>query len=114
MRVDEGLQECGIVFLCLLALCMYVVGGGGGLVNEHLLGEDYNVVVVFPSFGVVCSLREGICSYIGDSWDMFDDEIIFGEVQEFVGDASADFASFFPILKVRMASVDDDFVGGSH
>ena len=100
--------------MCVLTLFVYVVRGGSDLVDKHFLGEDYNIVVVFPSFGVVCSLREGICSYIGDSWDVFDDEIIFGEVQEFVGDVSADFASFFPILKVRMVGVDDDFMGGSH
>ena len=63
--------------MCLLALCVYVVRGGSGLVDKHFLGKDYIVVVVFSSFSVVCSSREGICSYIGDSRDMFNNEIVF-------------------------------------
>ena len=60
-----------------LALCVYVERGGSGLLDKHFLGEDYNVVVVFPSFSIVCSSREGICLYIGDSRDVFDNEIVF-------------------------------------
>ena len=61
----------------LLALCVYVERGGGGLADKHFLGEDYNVVVVLPSFSIVCLSREGICLYIGDSRNVFDSEIIF-------------------------------------
>ena len=53
--VDKGLQEGGVIFLCFSALCMYVKRGGNGLIDEHFLGEDYNVVVVLSSFSVVCS-----------------------------------------------------------
>ena len=59
-----------------LALCVYVERGGSGLVDKHLFGEDYNDVVVLSSFSIVCPLREGICSYIGDSRDVFNDEVV--------------------------------------
>ena len=60
-----------------LALCVYIERGGSSLVDKYFLGEDYNVVVVLSSFSIVCSSREGICLYIGNSRDVFDDKIVF-------------------------------------